>query len=217
MAEDERVKGILLNCEYLMREALLNNRVDMFPKCTKLGSYETQLELLIDVWNRIKQALKGGINMSEEEANALKGDSAITRYGHPRFYELLEELANLHSQKNHDYAGVEEPLANLKECKRIGVDPFIGCFIRMQDKYMRLCNLIQRPPQVHDENKRDTLIDLAIYALLGIILLEEASERTVWHDHFCTQCQLSYLDDTIYNSACPKCKSNTCIRERNHK
>jgi len=36
------------------------------------------------------------------------------RHGHPRFYEILEELSTLHSMKNHDYATGGDPLGNFK-------------------------------------------------------------------------------------------------------
>ena len=32
--------------------------------------------------------------------------------GHPRFYEILDELRNLHSRKNHDYAAGGKPTGN---------------------------------------------------------------------------------------------------------
>ena len=34
--------------------------------------------------------------------------------GHPKFYELLEEIANLHDNKNADYATSDDPLINFK-------------------------------------------------------------------------------------------------------
>ena len=95
-------------------------------------------------------------------------------FGHPRFYELIEEWKRLHSNKNHDYAGDNDPLANFRECARIGVDPFIGTFIRMQDKYMRIMNYINSGKlMVKGEGVKDTLRDLAIYSLIDIILYEE--------------------------------------------
>ena len=95
--------------------------------------------------------------------------------GHPRFYELIEKMKQIHSSKNQDYASSEDPLKNLRGCERIGIPAHIGCFIRMQDKYSRLENLIGglKEPQVKDESIPDTLMDLAVYSLLDIILIEE--------------------------------------------
>ena len=65
------------------------------------------------------------------------------KYGHPRFYELLEKMADVHSTKNHDYAGKEHPLYNFKSVERIDVLPSLGIFIRMFDKWSRLENFMK--------------------------------------------------------------------------
>lgn len=36
------------------------------------------------------------------------------RNGHPKFYKILEEIAELHSVKNHDYASQKKPLGNFE-------------------------------------------------------------------------------------------------------
>lgn len=101
-------------------------------------------------------------------------------WGHPRFYEILDEIAELHSNKNHDYAGEKDPLANFRECERLGLSAFQGCFVRMQDKYMRLLNFIKSGTfHVKGEGVIDTLRDLAVYSLIASILYEEEhNEKT---------------------------------------
>ncbi len=97
--------------------------------------------------------------------------------GHPRFYELIERMKEIHSSKNQDYAKEEDPLQNLCQCEKIGIPAHIGCFIRMQDKWSRITNLIKgQEPEVKDETVKDTLMDLAVYSLLCIILIEEDKE-----------------------------------------
>jgi len=99
-------------------------------------------------------------------------------YGHPRFYELIEEMKQIHSDKNHDYAGDNDPLANFKASKRIGIDPFIGANIRLQDKVARIENFIKTGEfKVKGESLKDTYIDLANYALLSLILFEESEMK----------------------------------------
>jgi len=94
--------------------------------------------------------------------------------GHPRFYEIIEEMKQIHSAKNQDYAKESDPLDNLKQCQKIGIAPHIGCFIRMQDKFSRLMNLIGgKEAQVKDESISDTLTDLAVYSVLCRVLWEE--------------------------------------------
>ena len=100
------------------------------------------------------------------------------QYGHPRFYELLDEIAELHSAKNHDYAGEGDPLRNLRACERMGMEPWIGVLVRLQDKASRLESFVKQGQlKVKNESLVDTLMDNAVYSLLGIILFEEGSKK----------------------------------------
>lgn len=97
-----------------------------------------------------------------------------SRHGDPRFYQLLDEIAELHSRKNHDYAKTEEPLSNFNRSKALGIEPWRGVLIRMSDKWSRLEQLASgKTPK--NESMRDTLIDLAVYALIDVLLLEDQS------------------------------------------
>lgn len=99
-----------------------------------------------------------------------------TPHGHPEFYKLLDQMAELHSKKNHDYSGDEDPLKNLKAARRLGVSPFLGVLVRLQDKWSRLEQFIKTGIlEVKTEKIEDTLMDNAVYSLLAIILLREAN------------------------------------------
>ena len=101
-------------------------------------------------------------------------NTAVKKHGPPRFYELLEEIADLHSRKNHDYAGDKDPLRNFRKCNNMGVDSFTGIMIRLSDKWSRLESFMkQKTLQVKEESVIDTLKDNAVYSLLAIILYEE--------------------------------------------
>jgi hypothetical protein len=95
------------------------------------------------------------------------------RHGDPRFYQLLEEIAELHSRKNHDYAKTEEPLSNFTRSKALGVEPWRGVLVRMSDKWARIEQLASGK-KAKNESMRDSLIDLAVYALIDVLLLEDA-------------------------------------------
>jgi len=98
-------------------------------------------------------------------------------YGHPKFYELLAEMAELHSAKNHDYAVTEIPLRNLYKCREMGIKPFTGVMVRLTDKWARLESFMQQGAlKVKDETIEDTLMDNALYSMLAIILLREEKE-----------------------------------------
>src|SRR5688572_22500642 len=92
-----------------------------------------------------------------------------------RYVELLREMEDLHIRKNAGYAGHSpDPWANFRMSEAFDVDPFKGCLVRMSDKYIRVANLVKDSSldQV-GENVKDTLLDLAAYALISICLLEE--------------------------------------------
>lgn len=94
------------------------------------------------------------------------------QHGDPRFYRLLDEIADLHSKKNFDYAPTEEPLANFRMCERLGVPAWKGVLVRMSDKWSRIQQLSGgKSPK--NESLRDSLIDLAVYALIDVLLIEE--------------------------------------------
>lgn len=93
--------------------------------------------------------------------------------GHPRFYELLENLADLHDRKNANYAEDNNPLSNFEECEKFGVPAYVGTMVRMSDKWSRLTQLMKGKKDEVGESVKDTLLDLAVYSLLEIIIYEK--------------------------------------------
>jgi len=100
------------------------------------------------------------------------------RFGHPMFYELLDKMAEIHSKKNQDY-GNGNPLGNFASSLDLGIDPFFSVLVRMSDKWARICSLSKNGGigVVKDESIEDTLIDMANYALLAIVIRREEIER----------------------------------------
>jgi hypothetical protein len=95
-------------------------------------------------------------------------------YGHPDFYKLIEELKEIHSSKNHDYAGEGDPFRNFKLSENLGIPAWKGCLIRISDKFSRLCSFANKEEfKVKDESVEDTLKDLAVYSLICLILYKE--------------------------------------------
>lgn len=97
------------------------------------------------------------------------------------YLALLEEMKDLHIRKNAGYAGHNpDPWANFRMSEMFDVDPFKGCLVRMSDKYIRVANLVKDSSldQV-GENVKDTLFDLAAYALISICLLEEMERKPI--------------------------------------
>ena len=97
------------------------------------------------------------------------------RRGHPGFYQLVERMVALHNAKNADYAADDDPFSNFRMCEAFGVPAWKGTLTRMSDKWARIGQLANgKPPAVKDEAIEDTLLDLAVYALITIVLKREA-------------------------------------------
>lgn len=94
--------------------------------------------------------------------------------GHPRFYEILDLLAELHDRKNHDYSNDGDPMSNLRQCEDMGIPAWQGVVVRLTDKMDRLKTYAKKGQfKVKGEGIKDTFEDMAVYAILGLILFEE--------------------------------------------
>lgn len=110
------------------------------------------------------------------------------RGGHPRFYELVEDITDLHDRKNTDYAsGTKEgPLGNFERVSVItrlypGFDwdsPFGVAMIYMLKQLDAVFTLrSQRRESVTGEPIQTRLRDVTVYSLIGQILVEEEEEQ----------------------------------------
>jgi len=90
----------------------------------------------------------------------------------PKFYELLEQIKNLHDLKNSDYATDQDPFSNFRECERFGIPAWKGVLVRMSDKFCRICNLVKKD-EIKNEPLEDSFMDLAVYSLICLLLYKE--------------------------------------------
>ena len=87
-----------------------------------------------------------------------------------RHQQVCGELTELYERKNHDY-GDSFHLTY----KKWGL---LMAAIRLEDKLQRFETLIRAESRVKDESVRDTLIDLANYAIMTVMELD----REEWKD-----------------------------------
>lgn len=107
------------------------------------------------------------------------------KYGHPRFYELLKEFADLYSRKNHDYAVGGDPLGSFKRRAMIysmypGLDLSDPTVVALVGTMKQLDAALWLLSNKHDaivEGVNERLKDVAIYASIGMILEEEKKNR----------------------------------------
>lgn len=98
--------------------------------------------------------------------------------GDPRYLALLDSMRALHIAKASGYAGDDPDVwTNFREANRWGVSALDGALVRMGDKYRRAQNVYTNPANERvGEALRETLVDLAAYALIAVCLLDERLE-----------------------------------------
>lgn len=101
--------------------------------------------------------------------------SKVQRYGNPHFFEVLEELASMHEKKGKDYGTNQDPLANVRASVHWGVPDWVGTLIRANDKVIRLQNAA-KGSTLANEGIEDSLLDLASYAVIALVLYREGQQ-----------------------------------------
>ena len=96
--------------------------------------------------------------------------------GDPRFHRKLKEIGDLHDKKQIDYGTSGDPFANVRGSQEWGIPPWIGAMVRANDKMHRL-QQFARKGFLANESVKDSLLDLAVYSLIALVLLEEEEER----------------------------------------
>ena len=87
-----------------------------------------------------------------------------------KFKEITEEMNALYERKNHDYGN-----SFSETFRKLGI---ISAATRMLDKMNRIVSLVTKDQQkVNDESLRDTLIDIANYAVMTIMEIDKKKER----------------------------------------
>lgn len=99
-------------------------------------------------------------------------DVARPATGDPRFHALLKKIGDLHDMKQCDYGAKGDPFANVRASEAFGVPGWVGCVIRANDKMKRL-QTFAKSKTLKNESVEDSLMDLAVYALIALILFEE--------------------------------------------
>ena len=84
--------------------------------------------------------------------------------------EFCDYLNNLYIEKNHDYGdSVHDTFL------KYGLTSFL---VRMEDKLNRARTLNQKEAMVNDEKITDTLLDLANYAIIAVLELDNAKPES---------------------------------------
>ena len=108
------------------------------------------------------------------------GHGVLAEQIHPtsqRFLDLLDKLGALHLSKSHDYGRTDDPLANIRNgAEFVGIEPWRACVVRLSDKVTRIGTYCLKGTLTH-ETVEDSFLDLAAYALLTLLLHQEARDE----------------------------------------
>lgn len=88
------------------------------------------------------------------------------------FHALLDEIREMHDRKNQDYGREADPYANVRGSQDWGIAPWIGAMVRANDKMKRL-QKVALGGTLTNEGVEDSLLDLAVYALIALALWRE--------------------------------------------
>ena len=150
---------------------------DFFEKNTTLGGLLTSDEVELDQDNRIvtdsantikvaekfREGFEAGINFKSMYPEQLTLDDLNNVQIHAK---ICQELTETYKKKNADYGNSFE--------NSLDKHGLIAGIVRMDDKMSRLISLnSKKEQQVMDENLRDTLMDLANYAIMSVMWLDE--------------------------------------------
>lgn len=85
----------------------------------------------------------------------------------------------MHTSKSRDYGSEHDPLANIRNgAAFVGIPPFKAAMVRLSDKVTRLATY-NRTGSLTFEGVEDTLLDLASYALLTLVMHKEDTRARV--------------------------------------
>lgn len=84
-----------------------------------------------------------------------------------QFFDITAKMANTYRAKNHDYGNSFE-----QSLDKFGL---VASVVRLGDKMNRIESLTKKEAQVKDESIKDTLLDMANYAIMTVMWMDKKS------------------------------------------
>lgn len=125
-----------------------------------------EYQKLIDIIRSVRDMASLSPEMSTrlktaEQGLASLGSRPALEENVQRFMDITTNMAKTYAAKNHDYGNSFE-----QSCNKFGI---IAAIVRMGDKMNRLESLAVKRAEVKDESIKDTLLDLANYAIMTVM------------------------------------------------
>ena len=110
-----------------------------------------------------------------------------------KFKAITKEMADLYEKKNNDYGNSFD-----QSCDKHGL---IAAIVRMEDKLNRAASLIDKDTMVKSESIKDTLTDLANYAIMSRMWLEgkegDGNQEPEISENICTRCIYGRIEGNV--------------------
>lgn len=103
-------------------------------------------------------------------------------HGHPKFYEIIEEIKQLHSEKNKQYATKDNPLGNFTRVGQLAsklINPNIKnkalavALLYMMKQVDGAIEMVAEAKKDTPDELKDKLRDIATYSMISEIIVEE--------------------------------------------
>lgn len=107
---------------------------------------------------------------AEEQLEYLRNKKPETRLD--QFDGVLREMRELTARKGADYGDTEDGYRNIVGSTDWGIEPWVSALLRANDKIRRLQEFAKKGT-LENEGVEDSLIDLANYAVIALILFRE--------------------------------------------
>lgn len=99
----------------------------------------------------------------------------LRQYASRDFLRAVSEIVALHVKKSRDYGRHDDPYYNVRASVEWGVPGWVGSLVRANDKVKRL-QLAAQGNELANEGIEDSMLDLATYALIGLVLWRQDEE-----------------------------------------
>lgn len=103
-------------------------------------------------------AIRVNLEVLEENDKTLSNTSAH------QFKDIVKGMIETYVRKNHDYGNSFD-----KSLDKFGL---VASVVRIGDKMNRIESLVQKEAMVQDESIRDTLLDMANYAIMTVMWVD---------------------------------------------
>lgn len=138
--------------------------------------YVPMAEQCEQIQSRVREAVQSSA-ISGQVAKRIESDTKPDR-GHPEFRRILDDVWRMHCRKGSDYGTDVDVFQNIRQSEEFGIPGWLGAVLRANDKVSRLKAYAQKGT-LANEGVEDSLMDLAAYAIIALVLHREAEAAPV--------------------------------------